>query len=129
MPAFKIEIGIPDECAFDLFGRKRIEIVEDGFAAVDSRRGGEARVENLGRLRIADREFTGPLDVSAGRVAGCTNEAELVLPAHRRDHVLGRHVECAVRIHGADENEGRHGKESFPDRLARVDFDQAAVCA
>ena len=56
---------------------------------------------------------------------GRAHKAEIVLPAQRRDHVLGRKIGGTVLVFRAYEHERSDGEKTIPDRCIRFDLDQA----
>ena len=101
--------------AVDLLGGEGLDIFENGLVAVRPRRSREARVKDLRRFRIADSELFRAIDVAAGGVRRRTDEAKIVLPAHRHSHVLWSEIEGAVRVPGADQHQGCDREEAIPD--------------
>ena len=64
-----------------------------------------------------------PVDIPAGIVARRTDEAEVVLPTHGGDHVLGRKIQRSVVVPGADQYQRRDREKLVPNRDARIEFD------
>ena len=123
--ALEVQIRFFDKLSFDLFRWKRREAVEDWLVTdLAPGRCGQARIQNLGWLRVADREFAIALNIATGRVRWRTNKAKVVLPTHRRNHVLRRKVESAIRVRSAYENQWSNGEKTIPNWRAGVDLDE-----
>ena len=124
MTTFEEELAVLDELTIDVPSRKCVKIVEyrllSGFT---SRRCREARGQDLRWFRVADRKLTGALYIAASVMPGCGHEAEVILPSHRRNHVLGRKIDRSVVITGANQNQRRDREKLVPDRDGSVEFD------
>ncbi len=55
-------------------------------------------------------------------MTGTADKTKVVLPAHRRDHMLRRQIERVVFVPGADQDQGGNSKATAPDGPRRIDF-------
>lgn len=55
-------------------------------------------------------------------MTGTADKTKVVLPAHRRDHMLRRQIERGVFVPGADQDQGGNSKATVPDGPRRIDF-------
>ena len=126
--ALEVHIRFLDELSLDLLRCKSREAVDNGLITDrPSGRCGQARVQDLGWLRVADREFSSALDVNTGGVRRRADKAEIVLPAHRRNHVLGREVESAIQVSRTYEDQRGNGEKTIPDWRVGVDLNEMTV--
>ena len=115
MTTFEEELPVLDELTVDMPGRERMKIPEHRLTTrFASRRCRQAHSQNLRRFRITNRELTCALYVAAGVMPRCAHEAKVILPSHRRDHVLGCKIDRSVVITGANQYQWRDREKLVP---------------
>jgi hypothetical protein len=86
---------------------------------------GQADLDELVRAREAHGELPGRLGVALGGVARAADEAEVVLPAHRHRHVLGRDVVALLALPSGHQDQRGGDEDARPDRLVQRNRDYA----
>jgi hypothetical protein len=123
MFALEKQVSVFDKFAINLLRGKGWETLQNRLrAALISRAGGKTGIEYLRWFGVTDREFTGSLDVNVREVTGAANEPEIVLPAHRKGHVLWCEVEAAILVPCAHEYQWGDHEATVPDWLFGIQF-------
>lgn len=121
--AFKEQVSVFNKLTVDLPGIERSETLQHGFWPTGvAWRCCQTCEQDLGRLRITDCELAGALNIRTCVMPWAADKAEVILPAHRRDHVLGRQIEGSIVVPCANENQWGDHEATAPDGLCRIEF-------